>query len=346
VSEGYRIAKGAGGGNGAEPALRVGDLHKRYGSVEALRGVSFEIQPGEFFGLLGPNGAGKTTLINIVTGLAKRTSGHVEVFGHDVIRNYRTTRQLIGAVPQELVYDHFFSVRRTLVIHAGYFGVRDPQPWVEELLDRLELRPHQHKKVMQLSGGMKRRLLVAKALVHRPPVLILDEPTAGVDINLRLSLWQLLREINARGTTILLTTHYIDEAEELCERIGIIDHGKFVALDRTENLVRRLNEKRVTLVPCEPVSAVPASLADLNAKLEDGGRRIILHLDHHTPDLNDALRRMADTGVALADFRVEDADLEDVFIRLTAGRRPSTPASEFTVGIRPTTPVPPGRVLG
>ena len=312
---------------GQTPALSIRNLHKRYGNVEALRGVSFEIHPGEFFGLLGPNGAGKTTLINIVTGLARRSSGDVRVFGHDVVRDYRTTRRMIGAVPQELVYDHFFSVRRTLEIHAGYFGVRNPGLWVEELLDRLELRPHQNKTVLQLSGGMKRRLLVAKALVHRPPVLILDEPTAGVDINLRLSLWELLREINAQGTTILLTTHYIDEAEELCERIGIINHGKFVALDRTENLVRRLSDKKVTLVPQQPVTALPASLTALDATLEDGGRRIVLHLNHDSPDLNDTLRRMADTGVSLIDFRVEEADLEDVFIHHTAGRRSAKPAA-------------------
>ncbi len=329
--------------SGQTPALSIRNLHKRYGSLEALRGVSFEIQPGEFFGLLGPNGAGKTTLINIVTGLARRSSGEVEVFGRDVVQDYRTTRQMIGAVPQELVYDHFFSVRRTLVIHAGYFGVRDPGPWVEELLDRLELRPHQNKTVLQLSGGLKRRLLVAKALVHRPPVLILDEPTAGVDINLRLSLWELLREINAQGTTVLLTTHYIDEAEELCERIGIINHGKFVALDRTENLVRRLNEKKITLVPQQPLTALPASLTDLNARLEDGGRRIVLHLNSDTPDINDTLRRLADTGVPLIDFRVKEADLEDVFIHLTAGRSSAQPTAGPRAGKPPAAPLQPDR---
>ncbi|MCZ6779665.1 MAG: ABC transporter ATP-binding protein [Acidobacteria bacterium] len=332
-----------GSGCGQTPALSIRNLHKSYGNVEALRDVSFEIHPGEFFGLLGPNGAGKTTLINIVTGLARRSSGDVSVFGHDVVQDYRTTRRMIGAVPQELVYDHFFSVRRTLVIHAGYFGVLNPGPRVEELLDRLELRPHENKTVMQLSGGMKRRLLIAKALVHRPPMLILDEPTAGVDINFRLSLWELLRETNAQGTTILLTTHYIDEAEELCERIGIINHGKFVALDRTQNLVRRLNEKKVTLVPQQPITALPASLTDLNATLEDGGRRIILHINHNTADLNDILRRMADTGVPLIDFRVEEADLEDVFIHLTAGRGSEKSATGKRAGKQPATPLQPDR---
>lgn len=303
------------------PALRVRDLRKRYGGVEALRGVSFEIRPGEFFGLLGPNGAGKTTLINIVTGLARRTSGEVEVFGRDVTREYLATRRLIGAVPQELVYDHFFTVRRTLEIHAGYFGVRGAGPWIETLLDRLELRAHQDKTVLQLSGGMKRRLLVAKALVHRPPFLILDEPTAGVDVNLRLSLWELVREENARGTTVLLTTHNIDEAEELCGRIGIIDQGLFVALDRTENLLRRLNEKKIMLITHEPLAAVPEELAGLNAALEDGGRRIVLRLDRDPRTLNEALQRVALAGLALDDFRVEDADLEEVFIRLTGARR-------------------------
>jgi ABC-2 type transport system ATP-binding protein len=308
---------------GGVPALRIRDLRKRYGEVEALRGVSFDIRPGEFFGLLGPNGAGKTTLINIVTGLARRTSGEVEVFGHDPRREYLTTRRLVGAVPQELVYDHFFSVRRTLEIHAGYFGVKRPGPWIEELLDRLELRAEQNKTVLQLSGGMKRRLLVAKALVHKPPMLILDEPTAGVDVNLRLSLWELVREINARGTTVLLTTHNIDEAEELCGRIGIIDHGEFVALDRTENLVRRLNEKKITLVPQAPVAALPPALDGLDAALEDGGKRIVLRLGRDAGTLNDALERVARAGVALADFRVEDADLEEVFIRLIRARRPA-----------------------
>jgi len=305
----------------AAPALRVESLWKKYGQVEALRGVSFEIAAGEFFGLLGPNGAGKTSLINVVTGLGRRTSGRVEVFGHDVTRDYLTTRQSIGAVPQELVYDHFFSVRRTLEIHAGYFGVRKPVAWIEELLDRLELREHQHKTVQQLSGGMKRRLLVAKALVHRPPFLILDEPTAGVDVKLRLSLWELVREVNARGTTVLLTTHNIDEAEELCGRIGIIDRGRFVALDRTENLLRRLNEKKITLVAQSPVAALPESLRGLKASLEDGGRRIVVRLDRDPRTLNDALQRVALAGLALDDFRVEDADLEEVFIRLTGARR-------------------------
>ncbi len=302
------------------PALRVRDLSKRYGKIEALCGVSFDIEPGEFFGLLGPNGAGKTTLINLVTGLGRRTAGEVEVFGRDVAREYRVTRRMIGAVPQELVYDHFFSVRRTLEIHAGYFGVARPGPWIEELLERLGLREHQDKSVLELSGGMKRRLLVAKALVHRPPFLILDEPTAGVDVGLRLSLWELVRQENARGTTVLLTTHYIDEAEELCARIGIIDHGQFVALDRTENLVGRLNEKKMTLVLQQPASAVPQAFAGLAAALDGGGRRIVLRLDRDPRTLNDALRRVSQAGLVLEDLRVEDADLEEVFIRLTGAR--------------------------
>ncbi|MCI0657799.1 MAG: ABC transporter ATP-binding protein [Acidobacteria bacterium] len=299
------------------PALEVRSVSKNYGAVRALDGITLSIPRGELFGLLGPNGAGKSTLINIITGLVRRTSGEVKVFGYDVERDYRATRSLLGAVPQELIYDHFFTVRQTLKIQSGYYGLTGNAEWVEELLARLELKEHENKTIRELSGGMKRRLLVAKAMVHKPAILILDEPTAGVDVALRRSLWNLVRQVHAQGTTVVLTTHYLDEAEELCERVGIINHGVFVALDRKETLMQQIHNRRVTMELGARVERLPEDLASLGATLSEDGRRITLLVDRSDGSLQRLVAALGRGSLPLVDFQVAGAGLEDVFLELT-----------------------------
>ena len=299
------------------PAIEVRGVTKSYGSVQALRGISLSVPQGELFGLLGPNGAGKSTLINVLTGLVRRNAGEVRIFGYDVERDYRITRSLLGAVPQELVYDHFFTVRQTLKIQSGYYGVTGNGPWIEELLERLELKEHEKKTIRELSGGMKRRLLVAKAMVHRPPLLILDEPTAGVDVALRRSLWDLVRQVHGAGTTVVLTTHYLDEAEELCQRVGIIHRGVFVALDRKEALMRHIHHRKVTLEFASPQSRLPRELSDLGGTLLEDGRSATLLVDRSNGSLQKLLSLLGSSGIPLADLQVEGAGLEDVFLQLT-----------------------------
>jgi ABC-2 type transport system ATP-binding protein len=299
------------------PAIEVRGVSKSYGSVQALRGISLSVPRGELFGLLGPNGAGKSTLINVLTGLVRRNTGEVRIFGYDVERDYRITRSLLGAVPQELVYDHFFTVRQTLGIQSGYYGVTGNGPWIEELLERLELKEHEKKTIRELSGGMKRRLLVAKAMVHKPPLLILDEPTAGVDVALRRSLWDLVRQVHAAGTTVVLTTHYLDEAEELCQRVGIIHRGVFVALDRKEALMRQIHHRKVTLEFASPQSGLPREISDLGGALTEDGRSATLLVDRSNGSLQKLLSLLGSSGLPLADLQVEGAGLEDVFLQLT-----------------------------
>jgi ABC-2 type transport system ATP-binding protein len=212
-------------------------VEKRYGTVRALAGVSLQVRPGEFFGLLGPNGAGKTTLINVIAGLARADAGRVAVLGADVSAEYRRARRLLGVVPQELVFDPFFTVRETLRLQSGYFGLRDNDAWIDEVMHHLDLAGKADANMRSLSGGMKRRVLVAQALVHKPPVIVLDEPTAGVDVELRQGLWQFVRRLNRDGHTIVLTTHYLEEAEQQCERIAMLKAGRVVALDTTRNLL-------------------------------------------------------------------------------------------------------------
>lgn len=218
-------------------AVSISSVVKRFGSLEALAGVSLAIDEGEFFGLLGPNGAGKTTLISCLAGLTRPDAGSLEVLGHDVVRQYREARRLLGIVPQELVFDPFFSVRETLRIQSGYFGIRGNDDWIDEILDNLDLTSKADTNMRRLSGGMKRRVLVAQALVHKPPVIVLDEPTAGVDVELRQGLWQFIRRLNGEGHTVILTTHYLEEAEALCGRIALMKQGRIIALDTTANLL-------------------------------------------------------------------------------------------------------------
>jgi len=283
------------------------------------------VPAGELFGLLGPNGAGKTTLISILTGLVRRTAGQAEVFGLDVTRHYKTTRSMVGVVPQELISDHFFTVRRALLYHSGYYGRKDNEAWIRHLLERLDLAAQADKKIHSLSGGMKRRLLVAKALVHRPRVLILDEPTAGVDVGLRRTLWEFVREIHASGTTVLLTTHYIEEAEEHCSRIGIIEDGRLVALDRTSNLLSILSEKHVSITLSHAVASAPSSLSRLGGELSADGTRIRIVVNRPDGDLSELMAAIQGSGLPIRDLEVRRADLEDVFLHLTgAGQHEET----------------------
>jgi len=244
-------------------AIEVRDVHKRFGELQALSGIDLEIQRGEFFGLLGPNGAGKTTLISVLAGLARADRGSARVMGHDVRSDYRAARRSLGVVPQELVFDPFFTVRETLRFQSGYFGVRDNSAWIEEVMQHLDLASKAEVNMRALSGGMKRRVLVAQALVHKPPVIVLDEPTAGVDVELRQALWQFIRRLNRDGHTIVLTTHYLEEAEALCERIAMLKQGRVVALDSTSNLLKRVHHLflRLRLSASSPTNSAPSSTA-------------------------------------------------------------------------------------
>ncbi len=301
-------------------AIEVVDLVKRYASrasaVTALDGVSLRIEQGEFFGLLGPNGAGKTTLISIVAGLARATGGRATVLGHDVVSEYRAARSQLGVVPQELVFDPFFSVRETLRIQSGYFGIRNNDAWIDEVMAALDLSNKADANMRTLSGGMKRRVLVAQALVHRPPVIILDEPTAGVDVELRQTLWAFVKRLNREGHTIVLTTHYLEEAQALCGRIAMLKAGRLIALDETRNLLQRLSGLRLAL---RYRGALPAALASAVIERADGYAVLRLARVDEVEPMLAALRQQ---GVALEDLEVGHADLEDVFLQLMADDRP------------------------
>jgi len=238
------------------PAISINGIQKKFAGVQALSGIDLEIQQGEFFGLLGPNGAGKSTLINIIAGLTRADAGSVAVLGHDVVNDYRQSRRSLGVVPQELVFDPFFTVREILKIQAGYFGLgRENDPWIEELLGALMLTSKADANLRTLSGGMKRRVLVAQALAHQPRVVVLDEPTAGVDVELRKSLWEFIKGLHKKGHTIVLTTHYLEEAEALCDRIAILNHGEIIALDTKDGLLSRGigNSMTVSITTADPV---------------------------------------------------------------------------------------------
>ena len=304
-------------------------MAKRYGSFEALRGVSLSIGQGEFFGLLGPNGAGKTTLISIVAGLVRATSGEVSVMGHDVVRGFRAARSALGVVPQELVFDPFFTVRETLRITSGYYGIRRNDDWIDEVLGNLDLVSKAEVNMRALSGGMKRRVLVAQALVHRPPVIVLDEPTAGVDVELRQTLWQFIRRLNADGHTIVLTTHYLEEAQELCDRIAMLKHGAVVALDRTSSLLRRFAAGRLQLrlagapLPAvleplrivEAAAAPEAAAASETARQPAGGARVGLRIDD-VGEVEAILATLREAGCRVEEMELAHTDLEDVFVRV------------------------------
>ncbi|MCA0242115.1 MAG: ABC transporter ATP-binding protein [Proteobacteria bacterium] len=296
------------------PAVRFESVAKTFrgprgGSLRALDGVSFEIERGEFFGLLGPNGAGKTTLISILAGLARASSGRVGVLGHDVVADYAAARRALGIVPQELVFDPFFSVRETLRIQSGYFGVKHNDAWIDELLAELGLADKAGANMRQLSGGMKRRVLVAQALVHRPPVIVLDEPTAGVDVELRQTLWQFIARLNREGHTVLLTTHYLEEAEALCSRIAMLKAGRIVALAKTSAL---LSGMASTMLRFKTDDALPPAL---RAQARVTGRIAQLKA-HDAAEVEHLLATLREAGVRVEDLEIGRADLEDVFVQI------------------------------
>jgi len=292
-------------------AIEVIDVTKCYGDLQALAGVSLHVAPGEFFGLLGPNGAGKTTLISILAGLTRASSGTARIMGHDVGSDYRAARRALGVVPQELVFDPFFTVREALTIQSGYFGLRENRAWIDEIIDNLDLADKADTNMRALSGGMKRRVLVAQALVHKPPVIVLDEPTAGVDVELRQALWRFIRRLNRDGHTIVLTTHYLEEAEALCGRVAMLKQGRIVALDKTENLLRLHSGCYVGL---RLGGALPASLEQLVAERhEDGAIRLAL------PEYTEVERVMAalrEARVAVQEMEIMQPDLEEVFVQI------------------------------
>jgi ABC-2 type transport system ATP-binding protein len=292
-------------------AIEVEQTSKRYGPVLALDAVNLSIEAGEFFGLLGPNGAGKTTLISLLAGLARADGGRLRVMGHDVQREYRSARRALGVVPQELVFDPFFTVRETLRIQSGYFGLRGNDAWIDEIIERLDLTDKAHANMRSLSGGMKRRVLVGQALVHRPPVIILDEPTAGVDVELRQELWKFIRELNSAGHTIVLTTHYLEEAEALCGRIAMLKQGRIVALDKTANLLQGFSGVRVR-VRLEP-NQLPADLTRFHAG--DEGTLRVLQLQDYL-QVEQVLGAVRAAGVCILELEILQADLEDVFVQV------------------------------
>jgi ABC-2 type transport system ATP-binding protein len=292
-------------------AISVNSVTKRYegarGNLTALSNVSLQIEEGEFFGLLGPNGAGKTTLISILAGLTRATEGNITVHGHDVQKDYAAARKKLGVVPQELVFDPFFSVRESLRIQSGYFGVKNNEAWIDELLSSLGLMDKQHANMRQLSGGMKRRVLVAQALVHKPPVIVLDEPTAGVDVELRQTLWQFIAKLNKQGHTVLLTTHYLEEAEALCNRLAMLKAGKVVALEKTSTLLKAASSN---VLRFKIDSELPP---DLVGKARITGR-IVQFPAHNALEIENYLAAVRSAGIEAHDVEIRKADLEDVFL--------------------------------
>jgi ABC-2 type transport system ATP-binding protein len=303
------------------PAIRVSNAVKHYGRgknssgekvLKALDDVSLSVEQGEFFGLLGPNGAGKTTLISLISGLSRPTAGTVEVMGHNVVSDFRAARRSLGVVPQELVFDPFFNVRELLRFTSGYYGVRNNDEWIDEVLEELDLTSKANANMRTLSGGMKRRVLVAQALVHQPPVIVLDEPTAGVDVELRQALWKFIQKLNQRGHTVILTTHYLEEAQQLCTRIAMLKAGKVVAMEKTSALLQTFAQSRIHL------RLSGGSLPDvfksrlINTRA-DG--TLILQLDHYD-QVEPLLSSLRSAGCIIEDMELTHADLEDVFVKI------------------------------
>ncbi|HEY0960266.1 MAG TPA: ABC transporter ATP-binding protein [Novosphingobium sp.] len=305
------------------PAISIRDLVKQYAGMKgapgklALDGVSFDVPQGGIFGLLGPNGAGKSTLINILAGMVMKTSGHASIWGFDIDRDSRNAKRSIGIVPQEIVFDPFFTPFEVLENQAGLYGVAKPLRRSMELLRAVRLEDKARAYARTLSGGMKRRLLVAKAMVHAPPVLVLDEPTAGVDVELRRQLWELVGEMNAQGVTVVLTTHYLEEAEELCDRIAIINHGKLIANQPTRELVATAREKIVVLTLDRDIGELPVHPAFLKCEKSDE-RMIEITYDKDRTNAGEVLASVQGQGFAIVDVTTKEADLEDVFVSLTS----------------------------
>ncbi len=307
-------------------AIEIKGLKKVYkgaGGAEdkvALKGIDLEIPQGSMFGLLGPNGAGKSTTINILAGLVNKTEGEAKIWGFDIDENPRNARANIGIVPQELMFDAFFTPREMLEVQAGMYGVPKAERRTEELLKAVHLLDKADAYSRSLSGGMKRRLLVAKALVHNPPVLVLDEPTAGVDIELRQQLWDYVRELHARGTTIVLTTHYLEEAEELCDTIAIINHGEVVCSESTEQLLKRIDEKEVIIQVGETLGAVPDALTGFKSQLR-GEHQLAVQINQSDANVGAVLAAVQKAGLTINDISTNETDLEDIFLQLTSSKQ-------------------------
>ena len=301
-------------------AIQINSVEKSYKSLKALGGVSLSIQEGEFFGLLGPNGAGKTTLISTIAGLIRPDAGSVSIHGHDVITDFRAARGKLGVVPQELVFDPFFTVRETLRLQSGYFGLKNNDKWIDEVMGSLDLTSKADVNMRALSGGMKRRVLVAQALVHKPPVIVLDEPTAGVDVELRQTLWKFISRLNREGHTVVLTTHYLEEAQAMCQRVAMLKSGKVVALDTMSALIRRISGSQLI---------VHLSSGDL----PEGLRHLVSHDEHgngpgsrsgnsYSLRVNEAaevepiLARLRESGAVIDEMQLQQADLEDIFLQI------------------------------
>ena len=293
------------------PAIQLTQVHKHFGALHALKGVDLNIEQGEFFALLGPNGAGKSTLINLLAGLLRPTSGTLSVMGFDVLKDYRQARHALGVVPQELVFDPFFNLREMLRFQAGYFGRgNENDTWVDEVIECLGLTDKAHTNMRRLSGGMKRRALIAQALVHKPPVIVLDEPTAGVDVELRHTLWEFIKRLNREGHTIILTTHYLEEAEELCSRVALMKQGEVIALDSTKNLLASIPGKNLKL---KLSAAVPQSLTAM-VRHQDA-LDYMLNLNEII-QIEFVLAELRNANVSVLDMQLIEPDLEDVFVDL------------------------------
>ncbi len=300
-------------------AIVFNKVKKNFGKLEALKGIDLTIDEGEFFALLGPNGAGKSTLINILAGLMKPTSGSIKVMGHDVIVDYQNARRSLGIVPQELVFDPFFNVREMLRFQAGYFGKgRENDDWIDEVIEGLDLQDKANTNMRMLSGGMKRRALIAQALVHKPPVIILDEPTAGVDVELRKKLWQFIKKLNQKGHTIVLTTHYLEEAETLCSRVAMMDQGKVVALDKTRNLLKRFSAKNLNLRLDLKGKKIPASIQRL---MQTTDQNFVTFLLKDITAVEFIISELKKSKIAILDMELKNSDLENVFLKLTGSKK-------------------------
>ncbi|HEY3299507.1 MAG TPA: ABC transporter ATP-binding protein [Methylophilaceae bacterium] len=298
------------------PAIQISQVKKHFGALQALKGIDLSIAQGEFFALLGPNGAGKSTLINLMAGLLRPTSGSIAVMGHDVVTDYRMARQSLGVVPQELVFDPFFNVREMLRFQAGYFGRgKENDAWVDEVIEALGLTDKAHTNMRRLSGGMKRRALIAQALAHKPPVIVLDEPTAGVDVELRQTMWAFIKRLNQEGHTIILTTHYLEEAELLCSRVAMMKAGEIVALDSTENLLNRIPGKKLRLKL--GTHALPESLLPMLRSQDAGGYTLALN---HVNQIGPVLETLRAQQIAVEDMQLLEADLEDVFVEVVGNK--------------------------
>lgn len=299
--------------------IAIEKLNKTYkGGFEALKNVNLDIQAGEIFALLGPNGAGKTTLISVVCGITTPTSGRVLVGNHDIVKDYKAARSLIGLVPQELTTDAFETVWNTVTFSRGLFGKKKNPDHIEKILKDLSLWPKKDNKIMTLSGGMKRRVLIAKALSHEPRVLFLDEPTAGVDVELRKSMWEQVHALRASGVTIILTTHYLEEAEEMADRIGVINNGEIILIQQKTELMKKLGKKQLLLELTAPVRSLPASLSQYNLELDADGNRLIYTYDTNLTEIGvtEFLFQLGQTNIKFRDLNTHQSSLEEIFVRL------------------------------